>query len=214
MSNIDLGNAPVGTPPDAAQQAQLIQAIGIPDAAVMLTGNQTIAGQKTFSTAPRSTGTPNDDTSILNREQGDARWGYPRRVYVVGDEVVTSTAPVDILESESLTSGTYKFEIWAAVTTVDAVARFRPIPDDFVTINQLQSPITRYGPGIVSANTNWSGGNGQLVRLDVAENSSNCVRWEGYLVLTSTGKLKLTCQMVTTGSVTLHRKYIELTKVS
>ena len=48
--------------------------IALDSTAAMLTGNQTIAGQKTFSTAPRSTGTPDDDTSILNREQGDARY--------------------------------------------------------------------------------------------------------------------------------------------
>jgi hypothetical protein len=34
MSNIDLGNAPVGTPPDAAQQAQIRSAIGLSDSTI------------------------------------------------------------------------------------------------------------------------------------------------------------------------------------
>lgn len=108
MSNIhiDLGNAPQGTPPNAAEQEQLRNAMGIPDAAVMQTGAQTISGQKTFSTAPRSTGTPDDNTSILNREQVDGRNSGKVRA-ALSSFNISNTTEMQTIRAVHLLPGTY-----------------------------------------------------------------------------------------------------------
>ena len=80
---------------------------------MLLTGDQTVAGAKTFTSPIVATGTPTLGTHVQNRDQADARYGEWRRAQLVADEAgpTESAAYVDsAVLTLPLTPGTWEFE--------------------------------------------------------------------------------------------------------
>jgi len=80
---------------------------------MLLTGDQTVAGAKTFTSPMVVTGTATLGTHVQNRDQADARYGEWRRAQLVADEVgpTESAAYVDsAVLTLPLTPGTWEFE--------------------------------------------------------------------------------------------------------
>ena len=91
---------------------------------MLLTGDQTAAGQKTFSTSPISTGTPTLGTHMLNRDQVDARYGQRLFAELASDSapVVSSTNYADTGLELTLSAGVWEVFALVAVESANSAA--------------------------------------------------------------------------------------------
>ncbi|MCU0797564.1 MAG: hypothetical protein MUF31_16715 [Akkermansiaceae bacterium] len=134
-----------------------------PTHTMMLTGDQTAGGQKTFSTSPISTGTPTQGTHILNRDQSDVRYG--EQIYLVKPtntdrvNVSATSRPADPhLTSGSLPAGTYHIQ-GDLYFTASANA-----PGYYMAVEQSNGTVLPFSAVNLSRN-NHSNGTTQINRL-------------------------------------------------
>jgi hypothetical protein len=140
------------------------------ESAVKLTGTQTIAGQKTFTTAPRSTGTPDADTSLINRQQGDLRYGMQVVAIAATNLEKTSdtTLALDPELAVVLPSGRWMIEM-VLVTSINLVAQINHTGTSITGSGGI-SIIARSSTGNVSLQGSSSG---QYVNSTSGGNATN-----------------------------------------
>jgi hypothetical protein len=94
---------------------------------MLLTGDQTVAGAKTFTSPIVATGTPTLGTHVLNRDQADARYGNQLFAELAADSsaIASTTTYADSGLQLSLDAGVWEVFVLVAIESANSVAGAR-----------------------------------------------------------------------------------------
>jgi hypothetical protein len=155
--------------------------------ALMLSGTQTAAGQKTFSGQVELTGqSATNTTSALTVGLGDSRYGQVYKSYS-GTNITSSSTALQTLATLTLPVGVYEFEAYAATTcpTGPANSTIRIASSALISVGIFGSDDFGSTP-LTHIDTETSPFVLNFIRQSVGTDSDFCRRFSGILLVTST----------------------------